>query len=333
MKLKDMGEFVLINHLTQKMRCYDPSVILGIGDDAAALRSAAGRNLVVTSDMLVEGQHFRREWATPQQLGHKALAVSLSDIAAMGGTPRYALVSAGWPPDLDLGYAEGVYGGIGDLAAAHGVFIIGGDTVAAPQIILDLTVIGEMEDEPVARSGARPGHLFAVTGFLGASSAGLALLRGQLAETDWAWSLVQAHLLPQPRLLEAALLLKAARPSAMIDISDGLASELHHICSASAVGAEIMLELLPVSRDTIKAAQALKQDWQEWALYGGEDYELLLSLPPQQLKVAQQALRQHGTQLTVIGKVVEKEKGVKLLYGRGNKADLLQKGHDHFSPG
>lgn len=333
MKLKDMGEFALIRHLTKKMQRYDDSVILGIGDDAAALRTVAGKSMVVTCDMLVEGQHFRREWSTPQQLGYKALAVSLSDIAAMGAVPRYALVSAGWPPDLDLDYAEGVYRGIGDLAAAHGVFIIGGDTVAAEQIILDLTVIGEMDDEPVTRNGARPGHLLAVTGFLGASSAGLALLQAQLIAADWAQTLLGAHLLPQPRLLEAAAILKTARPSAMIDISDGLTSELHHICAGSAVGAEIILNLLPVSQDTIQAAQALQRDWLEWLLHGGEDYELLLSLPPQHLPAVQQALRQYGTKLTVIGKVVEKEKGVKLVCDSGNTVDLVKKGHDHFAKG
>lgn len=326
-----MGEFGLIRHLTKKMRSYDGSVVLGIGDDAASFRVAQDRYLVATCDMLVEGHHFRREWTTPEQLGYKALAVSLSDIAAMGAVPRYTLISAGWPPDLDLDFAEGIYRGIGELADAHGVFIIGGDTVRAPQLILDLTVIGEMEAVPVTRNGAQPGHLFAVTGYLGSSAAGLALLHAGLTDPDWAQALIRAHQLPQPRNQAAAALLKTVRPSAMIDISDGLASEIHHICVGSSVGAEIELDLLPTCEEIKKAGQALRQDYLEWVLYGGEDYELLLTLPAESIPAVQKTLNRCGTTFTVIGKVMPEEKGIKLVDGNA-KADVLKKkGHDHFS--
>ncbi|MEW5920739.1 MAG: thiamine-phosphate kinase [Bacillota bacterium] len=353
MELKEMGEFALIKHLTRKMRSYDGSVFLGIGDDAASFRVAAGRYLVVTCDMLVEGHHFRRVWTTAEQLGHKALAVSLSDIAAMGGVPRYALISAGWPSDVNLDYAEGIYRGIRELAEAYGVFIIGGDTVGAPQLILDVTVIGEMEAEPVTRSGALPGHVFAVMGSLGASAAGLALLQArgpengnlpksglslgkepspkQLPAAAWAQTLIGAHLLPQPRVREAAALLKTVRPSAMIDISDGLASEIHHICEGSTVGAEIDIHSLPVHQNTKRAGETLGRDYLEWVLYGGEDYELLVTLPPGDVPAVQKVLGDYGTSFTVIGRVVAREKGIKLLKGDGKTEDLNKQGYDHFS--
>jgi len=334
-KLQDLGEFALIGHLTKKMRTYGNSVVLGIGDDAAAFRAADGKYILVTCDMLVDGHHFWRDRITPEQLGHKALAVSLSDIAAMGGVPRYALLSVGWPTDVDVDYAEGIYHGIEKLAAIHGVFIIGGDTVSAPQLILDVTVIGDMDDDPVTRTGAQTGHLFAVTGSLGASAAGLALLQnGTTGEAILSAASLQAlllsHLMPQPRVKEGAVLVKTGPPSAMIDISDGLASEIHHICEGSGVGAEIDITSLPVHGRTRKAGEFLGKDYLNWALYGGEDYELLVTLAEENAMIVQKELCALDVDFTIIGKVMAKEKGVKLLLGDGKAVDLEKKGFDHF---
>ncbi|MDO9534425.1 MAG: thiamine-phosphate kinase [Bacillota bacterium] len=335
-KLQDLGEFALIGHLTKKMRAYGDSVILGIGDDAAVFRVDGGKYTLVTCDMLVDGHHFWRDRITPEQLGHKALAVSLSDIAAMGGVPRYALLAVGWPSDVDVDYAEGIYHGIEKLAAAHDVFIIGGDTVSAPQLILDVTVIGEMEDNPVTRTGAKTGHLFAVTGSLGASAAGLTLLqnvtsRDVILSAASRQALLRSHLLPQPRVKEGAVILKTGCPSAMIDISDGLASEIYHICEGSGVGAEIDITCLPVHERTRQAGELLGKDYLNWALYGGEDYELLVSLAEENALTVQKELRAMDVDFTIIGKVMVKEKGVKLLLGDGKAVDMEKKGFDHFS--
>lgn len=160
MKIKDIGEFPLISVLTKKIRAAgSSSVLVGIGDDAAVFRMGKDRNLLVTCDMLVEGRHFLKDKITPEQLGSKTLAVSLSDIAAMGGQPRFAVVSAGWPPELDLEYARGVYRGMGELADEFQVSIIGGDTVRAPQIILDVAVIGEWMALPSRGPGQGRGTL------------------------------------------------------------------------------------------------------------------------------------------------------------------------------
>ena len=341
MKLKGLGEFSLIDRLTKQMRAYDGSVILGIGDDAAAFR-VDGKNILVTCDMLVEGHHFVWDWITPEQLGHKALAVSLSDIAAMGGIPRYALISAGWPSELELDYADGIYKGVGELAASYGVFIIGGDTVSAPQLILDVTVIGEMGGNPVTRTGAVVGHVFAVTGTLGAAAAGLALLKKgdylpgvvipeQSLSAAEKQALLLAQLQPRPRIKEAGVLLKAGSPSAMIDISDGLASEIHHICKGSGVGAEVDTSRLPVDGRTKKAAEALEEDFMEWVLYGGEDYELLVTLPEHNALIVKKELVELGVQFTVIGKVTDKANGINLLREDGSAVSLGKKGYNHFS--
>lgn len=329
MKLKSIGEFSLIDRLTRQMKRYDDSVLVGIGDDAAAFRTPGGKFMLTTCDMLVEGRHFLLEWIKPEQLGHKALAASLSDIAAMGGVPSYALVSVGWPAQMDLEYAEGIYRGMGDLAATSGVSMIGGDTVSAPQLILDVMVIGEMEAMPVTRSGALPGHVFAVTGSLGAAAAGLALLKSGSPVQDQ--SLLQAHLLPQPRIREGAILLEAGPPSAMIDISDGLAGELHHICENSGVGAAIKLEDIPITEETKGLAKRLKTSVLDWALYGGEDYELLVTLSAQQAAIVKKRLAGIGTGFHVIGEVTAKDDGIKLVREDGPAESIDKKGYDHFS--
>ena len=337
MKLKGLGEFSLINRLTKQMRSYNKSVILGIGDDAAAFRATSdGKCFLVTCDMLVEGHHFYRDWITPEQLGHKALAVSLSDIAAMGGVPLYCLISAGWPSQMDMEDAEGIYRGVGKLAESFGVFIIGGDTVSAPQLILDVTVIGEMSENPVTRNGAKPGDLIAVTGTIGASAAGFAILeRGLSSEGNLSLAerqvLLQAHLQPLPRIREARILVEKGPPSAMIDISDGLASEIHHICESSSVGAEIDQLKLPINQETKKTAEIMQKNLLDWVLYGGEDYELLVTLPEHKILAVKEKLHSLGVAFTVIGCVTDKNKGIKLKGDDGLAVSLEKKGYDHFS--
>ncbi|MFZ5435461.1 MAG: thiamine-phosphate kinase [Bacillota bacterium] len=331
MRLKDLGEFGLINHLTREMRSYDASVVLGIGDDAAAFKVSGDRFILITCDMLIEGRHFLLDKIKPSDLGRKALAVNLSDIAAVGGVPRHAVVSAGWPDYVDVGYAEQVYAGIREIAGSFGVNILGGDTVRAPQLVLDITVIGESARPPVTRSGARPGDVIAVTGRVGASAAGLDLLlaghRGLLPEAVRD-RLIAAHVRPVPRVREAAVLAEAGA-RAMIDISDGLASEVNHICNESGTGAVIYADRLPVDDDTRLAAEEMKQDWLRWALFGGEDYELVVALPKAQVPAAQAALRRMCTDFSVIGEVTERKHGVNIVLREG-AVPLNSGGYDHF---
>ncbi len=332
MRLQDLGEFGLINHLTRHLPSYDDTVVVGVGDDAAVFRAAAGSFMLITCDMLVEGRHFLRDKISPQDLGYKALAVSLSDIAAMGGLPRHAVIAVGWPKYVNLEYTEKLYSGIREAAASYGVNILGGDTVKAPQLVLDVTVVGESGRPPVTRTGARPGDVLAVTGRLGASAAGLALLlageTGQGLPPEVANRLVGAHVRPFPRVRAGSALAEAGA-TAMIDISDGLASEVNHICNGSGTGAAVYADRLPVDNDTRWAAEKLQRDWLQWALFGGEDYELLVALPDSAVAAARQALACLEVEFTIIGEVTEQKHGIQIVAGK-ETVPLTPGGYDHF---
>lgn len=332
MRLKDLGEFGLINHLTRHMRSYDSAVVLGIGDDAAVFRADGDSFILITCDMLIEGRHFLLDKIKPEDLGYKALAVSLSDIAAMGGMPRHAVISAGWPDYVDLAYTEQLYTGIRETAEFYGVNILGGDTVKAPQLVLDVTVLGESKRPPVTRTGARPGEVLAVTGRVGASAAGLDLLLagdvGHDLPDEVCRRLITAHVRPVPRVREAAVLAESGA-TAMIDISDGLAGEINHICSGSGTGAVFYADALPVDGDTRLAAEKLEKDWLQWALFGGEDYELLVTLPEAGVLAAREALGGMGVGFTVIGEITEKRHGIQIVSKAGT-APLQSGGYNHF---
>jgi thiamine-monophosphate kinase len=249
----------------------------GIGDDCAVLAPPPGERLLATVDMLVEGVHFRRGDIDPASLGRRALAVSLSDVAAWGGTPRWARCSRGLPPETPADFLDAFYAGLGGLAAEHGVAVAGGNLARLPErLAIDVVVLGTAV-RPVGRHGARPGDRLYVTGPLGRAAAGL---RWLLAGRDPAAfpHLVAAQRTPEPRLREGRAL--AAVASAMLDISDGLAQDLGHLCAASGVGAELDAAAIPVDADTRAAAAELGLDPLSLALHGGEDYELLFAAPP-----------------------------------------------------
>jgi len=227
MKLENIGEFGLIEKIAKGTKT-NKSVIKGIGDDAAVLEWTKDRYLLATADMLIEDRHFKRG-ASPQDIGWKALCCGISDIAAMGGEPRWALVSCGLPKGLAVRYADGIYSGLKKAAGRFGVNIVGGDTNASDKIILDVTVLGEVKKEDlVLRSGARVGDLIFVTGELGGS------IRGK-------------HLDFTPRIKESQILVKDFKINSMIDLSDGLSSDLNHILEQSAAGAIIYEYLIPRS--------------------------------------------------------------------------------------
>ena len=250
-------------------------VLHGVGDDCAVLRVGEGVWLA-SCDASLEGVHFRRDWATPEDIGWKAAASALSDIAAMGGVPRFALVTLACPADTEAAYLARLYGGLRSAFDACGTVLIGGDTTASPQgVVLDVTVLGEAENgRYLLRSGAKAGDRLVVTGAPGFSGAGLlALERGIDAPEA-----IRAHQRPEPRFQEGQWLAARSEVHALIDLSDGLAADAQHIAEASNVGVDFRSDQLPIAAELAHAADLLGEDGHDLACYGGEDYELLAAV-------------------------------------------------------
>lgn len=298
----------------------DPgTVIMGIGDDAAVLRSPREGLLLATTDMLVEGQHFTPETMPLQAVGFKALAVNLSDIAAMGGVPCHALVTVALPRHYRREPVQRLFSGIKSLARAEGVNVVGGDTVVSPgPLLVSITLLGQVEAERVTlRSQARVGDAIMVTGSLGGSRAGLQYLLHpglELEERD-AGEVMQKHQYPRPRLEEARRLGEAVTLGAVNDISDGLAKDLREICRASQVGARIEAGRLPVSSATRQVAAGLQENPLDYALYGGEDFELVLTVRPEMTPRLLRCARRRGFPLAPVGEIVPAKEGIYLVDG------------------
>ncbi len=345
-KPSSSSEFDFINRIKRRAHehrnistALHSSLIQGIGDDAAVLRPAAGREMVLTADLLVEEIDFRREWMLPRLLGHKALAVSLSDIAAMGARARWALLSIGIPQKIwETDFAEEFYEGFFALAETHQVTLIGGDVSRTPEhIVIDSIVAGDVKrNRSVLRTGARAGdHLF-VTGTLGGAAAGLKLLeqgarlkksKARTLKERAVEELLLKHLQPEPRMSWGALLSEQRLATAMIDISDGLSSDLAHLCEASGVGALIDAARIPLDE---ALTQLGKHDFDalSLALNGGEDFELLFTISPKNLKRLPTKI--DGVRIHYIGDVLDKERGIKLA-ANGRQARLQASGFSHFS--
>ncbi|MBI3945865.1 MAG: thiamine-phosphate kinase [Armatimonadetes bacterium] len=333
MRLADIGEFGLIARLAGIIggRAGDASgVVLGVGDDAAAFQPRPDRLSVATADMLVEEVHFRRDWMSARDLGWKALAVNLSDCAAMAAEPRFALVCIALDERTDPSYVLDLYAGMQELAARFGVRIAGGDTVSSPSgLVLSVTALGEVEPERMAtRSGARPGDRILVTGTLGDSAAGCAALLAGPEAARVPPAVLEAHRRPWPRVAEARAAALAGGVSAMIDISDGLAGDLRHICEESGVGAEVAAAAIPISPACRDAARVLGRDPLDLALTGGEDYELLLTVAPQRAEDVRAATAAAGATATDIGEILPG--GAWLRLPDGTRAPLPVSGYRHF---
>ena len=310
-------------------------VRVGIGDDCAVLEPDPGEALLATTDLLIEDVHFRRRYATPTDIGWKSLAVNLSDIASMGGRPRWALIALACPATTPAGDIEAFYEGVSALAEPHGVTIVGGDTSSSPHgWTINLTMLGQAR-RPYLRSTARAGDVIAVTGPLGRSAAGLALLeRGSPTgvPAELVTEATVAHLRPSPRVREGRWLGDADGITAMIDLSDGLATDLAHITAASGVGARVDLSELPGSAAVASIAAAVGADATAWATRGGEDYELLLTCAPDAVAELQKGLaRATGATLTLIGEIVSGS-GIRFVDATGRDA-ALGPGWQHFATG
>ncbi|MCD6508264.1 thiamine-phosphate kinase [Candidatus Poribacteria bacterium] len=336
LKLSDIGEFSLIERISSLLSCRCDDVICGIGDDAAVLNGGDGKALLVTVDSLVENIHFTLRTHTPYQLGYKAMAVNLSDIAAMGGEPKYTLVSISARPDLKIGFIEEIYRGLERMAREAGVSIVGGDTTGSPtHLFISISVIGECpEEEVIYRSGAKIGDMVILTGTVGDSAAGLALLSGSEAPSlsqEEIEYLRMRHLMPRPRLRAARKIASLKLANAMIDVSDGVSSEVNHICQSSRVGAEIYAERIPISEAACKFASDIGVSPLKLALNGGEDYELLLTAPEENVKEIRSALMELNLDISVIGRILPYDRGCTLKSGEG-EFELEQAGFTHFLP-
>jgi len=329
-QLGEVGETGILEVIERIAATDDPSVIVGIGDDAAVLRPTPQRQVVATTDIQIEGVHFKLSYATPYDVGWKAMAVNLSDIAAMGGTPRHAVVSLALRPDLNLQWIEDLYRGLREISAAFGVSIVGGNLARSlGSIVIDVTLLGEVEENLIVRRiGARAGDRILVTGTLGASAAGREVLeRGLERNRD----LVQAHLRPQPRVHEGRLVARSRWATAMIDLSDGLATDVWRLCDANQLGVRVDADTLPVSPATRAVAAEVGRSALELALFGGEDYELLIAAGPTHVEALTKRMREEvGTPVTTIGEFVDRGKG-RLIVDRSQQTELQPRGWDHFS--
>jgi thiamine-monophosphate kinase len=310
-------------------------VQVGIGDDCAVLEPAPGTRLVATTDLLVEDVHFRRRYAKPADIGWKAVAVNLSDIAAMGATPRWALVALACPEHGRADDVEAFYEGALALASAHGVAIVGGDTSASPAgWMINVTLLGEATAAPLLRSGARPGDVVAVTGPLGRAAAGLAILQRPVPPRGLGagvfTELTTAHLRPRPRVAEGLWLGIAGGVTAMMDLSDGLATDLPRLAAASGAGARVELARVPTDGATQAGAEALGVDARAWATGGGEDYELLLTCAADAFeRLAHGLAALTGARLTAIGTMTAAA-GVHYVEADGHEVDVAP-GYEHFA--
>jgi thiamine-monophosphate kinase len=298
------------------------NVVTGIGDDAAVLRLPAGHEALVTTDFTLEGIHFRRDWHPAQSVGHRCLTRGLSDIAAMGGEPLAVFLSLALPRDLPQKWVDGFLRGLLNLAGKFGVSLAGGDTAESPDgILADIVVLGSApRGKAILRSGARPGDRIYVSGALGGSAAAMRRMLDQpkrrLKPVEY-----PQHFFPEPRLALGRILREKALASAMIDISDGLSTDLAHICEESGVGAELQAEAIP--RATVgNPAREVELDS---ALHGGEDYELLFTARRGKRIPARVA----GVGITQIGHVT-RGKRVFLINKNGERYELRPQGWEHF---
>ncbi len=335
MRLDELGEFGLIARLTGGSETR-PDVLLGVGDDAAVLDLGGNGLLVATVDAQVEGRHFLRDVATPEEIGHKALAVNLSDIAAMGAEPLWALISLVVPPELAVEVLDGIYAGFKALAGHFGVALVGGNVAAADgPLVVDVTLLGRVpRGRVLTRAGGQPGDLLFVTGELGAAAAGVLTVVPDSRLASLARDLLLrarlAQVAPQPRVAEGRALAATGVVRAMLDVSDGLVADLSHLCESSGVGAELEAESIPVDPATVAIATALGRDPLELALTGGEDYELLFSVHPGNEALVMDAVHEVGGSAHRIGRLVA-EPGLRLRHVDGRVAPLAARGWDHLA--
>lgn len=337
-----LGERGLLRHLRGRIP-HGPGVILGIGDDAAAV--STGPVTLVTTDVMVDGVHFRRDWAPPQLVGRKALSVNLSDIAAMGGAGQYATISLCLPSDLPLTFVDGLYDGLLERAAEVGVEVVGGNIAASAALTIDITLMGASE-RILRRAGAQPGDLVVVTGTLGAAAQGLRFLArgaridesGELLDAAGVGpgssadvrSCLVAQLDPAPPLSFARALGQNDLVHAAMDLSDGLSGDLAWMCEESQVSAWVDSSAIPVEPSAARLEREGGDSGFSLALHGGEDYQLLLAVAPADWDGLRAVAEVWEVPLTAVGEFTPGPAGVSVKFGESLRR-LRPKSHDHFA--
>lgn len=345
--ISEIGEFGLIEHLKNKcneLRLSEKiaeQIILGIDDDTAITRPSPGMLQLTTTDLLIEGVHFDLTYTSMKHLGWKLMVVNLSDIAAMGGVPVYALISMALPEKITVEMVEDLYEGVLQAAQTYSCAIIGGDTnTSIGNTMVTATITGEVPDRFLKRrNGAQPGDLICVSGNLGLSHAGLQILlrekkrfldsqkqHGYKSDLGEYTAAVTKHLAPKARFDISMIAAQQEWVHAMIDISDGLVSDLRHICNQSGAGALLYEEKLPFDPLVEKVADEFEESGIDYLLFGGEEYELLFTIDPEH----ENKLTEHVSDVHIIGKITEEKETVALVQKDGSKRTILSGGYDHF---
>lgn len=335
MKIREIGEFGLINLISDYLReeqAADPRVTAGIGDDAAVVEAPKSGKILLTTDTMVENVHFNTSYARAEDIGYKAMASNISDIAAMAGIPEYAMVTLGLNSDTDVEFITGLYKGITAAAQSRGVTVVGGDMTKSAKFFITISLIGRADARAVRlRSMAEAGDAILVTGNLGGSAAALKLLKeGFRPGRGMPQALYDKHMRPAPRVKEAGIA-AAEGARAIQDISDGLVADLGHICEASGTGARIYLEKIPLFLNNRRMPRIPKPAAQKLALAGGEDYELIITAPIGKFhKIKAEVETQTGTKVTMIGDITDAPGEVLVIDADGAPVRRGKKGFDHF---
>ncbi len=339
--LADIGEFGLIDRidaLLQSTGAHMPKGLVGIGDDCAAFQPRPGFDILLTCDAMVENRHYLPDYISPRDLGRRAMTLNISDIGAMGGTPRYALVSLGLRSDMPVAYIEDVYRGFSDELNPFGAVIVGGNIAGSDSAsFIDITLIGEIETGmSVRRSTAMPGNAILVTGFPGEAAAGLQiLLEERPFEEKENHPLARAYNQPSHRAREGRALARARLATAMIDTSDGLLGDLGHICDESGVGARITQESLPISPALQEAAEKAEKDPLSWVLGNSDDYELIIACAPAHVEDIRALIAGLSpVQVSHIGEIIpalDKPGHIEITTRTGRSRTLSRSGWNHFA--
>jgi thiamine-monophosphate kinase len=327
--LREIGEFGLINQIRRWMTPSDPALLQGIGDDVAVIEMR-GKVLLVTTDILIEGIHFDRAWIDPYRLGKKALMVNLSDIAAMGGVPKYFLISLGLPKNLSLSFISLFYRGLKEGTKRFQVDLIGGDTSLSQKIVINICLLGEgKRGELLFRRGVKVGNDLFVSGTLGNAALGLKILQkeGFMGRPK---GLIEKHLSPSPRIELGQALARHRLATAMIDVSDGLLIDTTHLLEESGVGARIWEDRIPLSRSYRKWIHSYSKDFYQVALTGGEDYELLFTASPEKKKKISTLALSSKIPITWIGEILPQKEGFHIIRRDGKEYSPGRLGFEHF---
>ncbi len=346
-EISAIGEFGLIDRIKKivDFQVDDASLrdnlILGISDDAAVYRPTPGKVQLLTSDAFIEGIHFDLSFNSFKHLGWKTIIANISDIAAMGGVPRYATITLSIPKKISVEMVDEFYQGVAFACKKYSCLVVGGDTTTSmANMTISVAMLGEANEKDVKyRKDAKPGEYICVTGHLGASLAGLKILKREkerfaksTASGEFKPNLepyieaIEKHLMPKPRLDLSRILIEKVKIGALIDISDGLASEIHHICNNSSVGASIYEHNIPLQSTTQLIAKEFSESPTDYALYGGEDYELLFTISDEEYE----KLDKLTNDVTIIGRITERDKGIELIREQGEHEPLSFAGYNHF---